>query len=57
MAGVRFAALLEQCGENERALSIYDDVLNGADLAPKHFRTAQKAWLGAAKDGLQRLRE
>ena len=56
-AGVRFAALLEQHGQEERALSIYDDVLNAADMAPKHFRTAQKAWLGTAKEGLQRLSE
>ena len=56
-AKVRFAALLEQCGQEERALSIYDDVLNAADLAPRHFRIAQKSWLSAAKDGLQRLRE
>lgn len=56
-AKVRFAALLEQSGQEERALSIYDDVLNAADLAPRHFRKLQKEWLSAAKEGLQRLQK
>jgi len=54
-AKVRFAVLLEDVGQKERALSIYEDVLNAADLAPRHFRVAQKKWLGEAKEGLRRL--
>jgi len=54
-AKVRFAVLLEDVGQKDRALSIYEDVLNAADLAPRHFRVAQKKWLGEAKEGLRRL--
>lgn len=54
-AKIRYAVLLEDVGQKERALSIYEDVLNAADLAPRHFRVAQKKWLGEAKEGLRRL--
>ena len=54
-AKVHFALCLEKSGHNARAISVYDDILNAADLAPRHFRRAQKQWINAAKDGLRRL--
>lgn len=55
-AKIRFAAILESSGQETRALEIYDDVLNAAELAPRHFRSAQKQWISAAKEGLRRLK-
>lgn len=54
-AKVHFARCLENSGNNDRAITVYEDILNAADLAPRHFRTAQKQWINAAKDGLRRL--
>jgi len=33
----------------------YTDILSAAELAPRHFKKAQKAWLGEARSSLARL--
>jgi hypothetical protein len=54
-AETRYAALLEKLGKNESALALYEEVVNSADLAPKHYQSAQKKWIAEAKDGVKRL--
>ena len=55
-AKVHFARLLEKENNPDRALDIYDDIVNAAELAPRHFLKTQKEWVNAAKDGQRRLR-
>ena len=54
-ARVRYAQLLEQVGRVAEAHSEYTDILSAAKLAPRHFKNAQKAWLGEARSALARL--
>jgi hypothetical protein len=51
----RYAALLEKLGKPERALNIYEDIINSADLAPRHYQKAQREWISLAKAGIKRL--
>lgn len=55
-ARVRYARLLERLERPEEALEQYDEVLASAELAPRHYRRAQRPWIAEAKDGLKRLR-
>lgn len=55
-ARIHFAALLEREGQFERALAIYNDIINASELGPRHFRKIQREWINAAKDGQKRLR-
>ena len=55
-ARVRYAQLLERTNELDRAKQQYAKILAAAELAPKHFRKAQKEWLAQARDGATRLR-
>jgi hypothetical protein len=54
-AKYRFANLLEQEGQTERALEIFQDLLLTADVAPHHYQRAQSAWISKSKDGVKRL--
>jgi hypothetical protein len=54
-AEIRYAALLEQLDRDDEALTIYIDVVDSAELAPKHYQKAQKEWIGQARDGVKRL--
>jgi len=54
-AKYRFAKLLEQESQTERALEIYQDILLIADVAPPHYRRAQSVWISKSKDGVKRL--
>lgn len=54
-AKARYAALLERLNKSDEARAIYRDVVEAAELAPKHYRKAQKAWISQAKEGLKRL--
>lgn len=55
-AKLRYGRLLEQQGQPEKALEMYDDIVNAAQLAPRHYRRAQRRWIGEAKDGIKRLK-
>ncbi len=55
-ARVRYAQLLERMEKPELARQEYAQILASAELAPKHFRKAQKRWLGEAKEGAARLK-
>ena len=54
-ARVRYAALLEKAGKTDAAKAEYAEILSAAELAPRHFRKAQKQWLAEAKNSLARL--
>ena len=55
-ARVRYAQLLERKEKPELARQEYDQILASAELAPKHFRKAQKKWIAEAKEGAARLK-
>ncbi len=55
-ARVRYAQLLERMEKPELARQEYAQILAAAELAPKHFRKAQKQWISQAKDGAARLK-
>lgn len=55
-ARIRYAALLEKVKKEDLARQEYAAILAAAELAPRHFRKAQKKWLSEAKAGASRLR-
>lgn len=54
-AKCRFATLLEKQGQRERALELFQDIVDAAELAPRHYLRAQSEWIAKAKDGVKRL--
>ncbi len=54
-ARIRYAALLERVEKTDLARDEYTAILEAAELAPRHFRVAQKKWLAEAKKGAARL--
>jgi len=48
-AKVRYALLLKRRGKLDEARRILKDLVNGARLAPAHYRKAQSAWLDRAR--------
>jgi hypothetical protein len=48
-AKVRYAQLLKGQGDTETARTVLREVLDSADLAPAHYRKAQKPWLDLAR--------
>ena len=55
-ARIRYAQLLERVDKQDLAREEYAAIIAAAELAPRHFRRAQKEWLTAAKTGATRLR-
>jgi hypothetical protein len=55
-AKVRYAAFLERCDRKSAALEVYEDIVNIAELAPRHYRKAQRQWIAQARDGISRLK-
>ena len=56
-ARARYGRFLETQGDNEEALVEYEEIIAAADLAPRHYRVAQKQWINEAKAGIKRLSE
>ncbi len=56
-AKVRYAALLERVDKNDDALEVYEDIVNIAELAPRHYRKAQKRWISQARDAVSQLKK
>jgi len=48
-AAVRYAQLLKAQGQGEESRKVAQDVLDGARVAPDHYRRAQKDWLDIAE--------
>jgi len=51
----RYAALLERLGRADEAKILYEDIVNTAELAPRHYRKAQRRWIRSAKESLKQL--
>ena len=56
-ARFRFGSFLETQGDNDAALSEYQEIMAAADVAPQHYLIAQKNWINDAKTGVKRLTE
>jgi hypothetical protein len=48
-AKVRYGQLLKQNGNADAARTQFREVLDSAELAPRHYRRAQREWLDIAK--------
>ncbi len=48
-AAVRYAQLLKDNGRRDEARKVIQDLLDGARIAPAHYRKAQKPWLDQAE--------
>ncbi len=55
-ARLRYSRLLEQLGQTDHALEQYEDIVASAEIAPRHYRKAQRLWITEAKDGVRRLK-
>ncbi len=56
-ARVRCGQILERLGDVEAARVEYEEIINTAGMAPRHYRKAQREWITQAKDGIKRLAE
>jgi hypothetical protein len=54
-ARLRYGLILERLGDTDAALAEFEEILTAADLAPRHYRKAQREWINQAKDGIKRL--
>jgi hypothetical protein len=54
-AHARYGLFLETQGDSEAALAEYEEIIAAADLAPRHYRQAQKTWINDAKAGIKRV--
>ena len=52
----RYANLLENAGQTEKAREIYIEIVKRAKRSPGYYRRAQKPWINAARQALDRLR-
>jgi hypothetical protein len=48
-AAVRYAQLLKAQGQRDQSRKVAQDVLDGARIAPAHYRRAQREWLDLAE--------
>lgn len=55
-ARLRYAKLLEQLDKKDEALEQYEDIAATAEIAPRHYRKAQRRWIAEANDGVRRLK-
>jgi hypothetical protein len=46
---VRYALLLEAQGRDAEARQVAQELLDGANMAPRHYRRSQRSWLDQAK--------
>jgi hypothetical protein len=54
-ARVRYGRFLEKRGNEKEALRQYEEIVSAAELAPHHYRKAQREWISEAKSGIKRL--
>ena len=55
-ANVRYGRLLEKLERPEEALAQYEEVLLSADVAPRHYRKAQRRWIAEARESAKRIK-
>jgi hypothetical protein len=46
---VRYGQLLKRQGQRDEARRVLQELLDGAQLAPKHYRRVQREWLELAR--------
>ena len=54
-ARLRYGLFLEKLGRKEKALEQLEEIIATAELAPRHFRKAQREWIAEARNGIERL--
>ena len=54
-ARLRYGLILERLGKIADALTEYEEIVTTADVAPRHYRKAQREWINQAKDGIKRI--
>ena len=54
-AKIHYALLLKELDREAEARQLFADVIEAAELAPRHFRKTQKQWIAAAKSELQQI--
>ncbi len=54
-ARVRYGQILERLGDDDAARAEYEEIINVAELAPRHYRKAQREWISEAKAGIKRI--
>lgn len=54
-AKYRYAEVLRARGKDAAAAEVLKDLLDAAELAPRHYRKAQKRWLGEARRALDEI--
>ena len=54
-ARLRYGLLLERIGRPEAAREQFEEIITAAELAPRHYRKAQRDWIKQAKEGLSRV--
>jgi len=52
-ARARFALLLEKTGQDDRAQSVFREIIDSVKDAPSHYRSRQSEWLRIAKQHLK----
>jgi hypothetical protein len=55
-ANVRYGRLLEKLGRPDEALAQFEEVLLSAEVAPRHYRKAQRRWIAEARESAKRLK-
>ncbi|MDX1406043.1 MAG: tetratricopeptide repeat protein [Woeseiaceae bacterium] len=53
-ARLRYGQILERSGETDAARAQYQEIIDTAELAPRHYRKAQREWINLAKEGIKR---
>jgi hypothetical protein len=48
-ARVRYGQLLKRQGQRDEARRVLQELLDGAQLAPEHYRRVQREWLELAR--------
>lgn len=54
-ARARYGLLLEKQGDLAAARAEFEEIITAAELAPRHYRSAQRQWINEAKSGIKRL--
>jgi len=54
-ARLRYGLILERLGNAEASRAEFEEIVTVAELAPRHYRKAQREWISQAKSGIKRL--
>lgn len=54
-AQLRYGRILERLGNRDAALAEFQEIISNAELAPRHYRKAQREWINEAKNGIKRI--